>query len=270
MSIDPQVFARTAGLFAQKRRMLAPDVVEGFAREIVARVAEVVTARGRFDGSRIDPDSVVAFCDLLLDPDQPRRALAFIAARRAEGMTMPEVYLGYIGGAARLLGERWERDEFTPLDVTIGAGTLYALMRALHATAEIRPSLDHRRAALFATVPGEHHGIGITAAAHIFREAGWDIDLQLGLDQAALVERAARTRPTIIGLSLSTRDRLPALAKAVVALRIQVPGAMIGVAPGGDLTGDEVASLLDVDMIFGDALSALAQLDLLVGARDRS
>lgn len=263
-SIDQEVFARTAGLFEHKRRVLPPNALEGFAREVVVRVAEAVAARTTPDKTRISPESVATFCDLLLEPDQSRLALEFVTARRAEGTTTQEVYLGYIGEAARLLGERWENDQLTPLEVTIGAGTLYALMRALRATSIVSQPFDHRRAALFATVPGEQHGIGITVAADMFREAGWDIDLQIGLDHARLVERVRRTLPAIIGLSLSTSERLPELLQAVVALRLAVPDAAVGVAPGGDLTAEDVQRIADVDMVFGDAASAITALDRLV------
>jgi MerR family transcriptional regulator, light-induced transcriptional regulator len=260
-AFDPQVFVQTSRLFAEKRRVLPTEVVESFAKEIVARVADAVASRVRSDTVSIPPERVAAFCDLLLEPDQPRVALEFITARRAEGATLQQVYLGYIGSAARLLGERWNTDQMSPLEVTLGAGTLYALMRALRASSFVTRPYDHRRVALFATVPGEEHGVGITVAADLFRDAGWDIDLQLGRDHDRLVQRVADTQPAIIGLSLSTSERLPELARAAVALRLIVPDATIGVAPGGDLTAAQVRSIVDVDMIFGDAASAIAALE---------
>jgi MerR family transcriptional regulator, light-induced transcriptional regulator len=262
VAIDRKALAQAAQTFAHKRSALPADVVEGFAREIVARVARAVSAR---DGSRVDCDSVTEFCDVLLEPDQPARALAFITARQSDGASMPDIYLGYVGGAARLLGERWDSGDLTPLDVTMAAGTLYALMRALRVTPTGGRPPDPRRSALFATVPGEHHGIGITVAANIFRAAGWDIDLQLGLDRAALVDRASRTRPTILGLSLSTADRLPELLGAVVALRLALPDAILGVATGGaGLVENDLRRIADIDLVFGDAPSSLATLDRLI------
>ena len=269
-SIDPQVFARTARLFEEQRRVLPPTVLEGFARQVVSRVAEAATARTAADRSRISPEQVALFCDLLLVPDQPQVALDFITARRAEGATTEDVYLGYVGSAACLLGERWEEDLLTPLQVTIGAGTLYALMRAMRTSTLVNHAPDHRRAALFATVPGEKHGIGITVAADMFRMAGWDIDLQIGMDHAQLIDRARQTQPTIIGLSLSTGERLAEMLKAILTLRLLLPAARIGVAPGGDLTRDDVQRIADVDIIFGDAASAIGLLDDMIAADKRA
>lgn len=260
--VDPQVYTRTAALFALKRSTLSPQAVEGLAREIVSRVARAASARAQPGDYPICAASVAQFCDLLLEPDQPAVTLTFIEARRAEGATMQDVFLGYIGEAARLLGTRWEAGTLTPFEVTLGAGNLYGLMRALRARRGLTAhDVDDRRAALFATVPGEQHGIGITVAADMFREAGWDIDLQLGLDQEALVARVEHKAPQIVGLTLSTRSRLPDLLRLVVAMRIMAPDTLIGVAPAGELTADDLRDIADVDLLFRDAASALADLE---------
>lgn len=235
--IDPQALGHTLRLFDETRRVLPQGLLAGLTREVVARLAESAAARLEAARPRIGPDEVAAFCDLLLRPDQGQAALAFLAARRAEGTTPTEVYLGYIAAAARLLGTRWESDQLTPLQVTIGAGTLYALMRALRGAMVADRAPEPRRAALFATAPGERHGIGITVAADLFRQAGWEIDPQLGFDLEGLLDHAGQSQPEVIGLSLSTRARLPELVRAVLGLRLAVPGAMIGVAPGGNLGG---------------------------------
>ena len=264
--LDTEVFSRASALFDSKLKVLPQHLVEGFARQIVARMASAPALIAQIDETGIHTADVEAFCDLLLSGTQGEAALDFIRARRAEGVTQRGIYLGYVTEAARLLGERFENDELTPLDVTMAAGNLYALLRALQG----RPqrAADQRRAALFATVPGEEHGLGITVAAHLFREAGWDIDLQIGLGEAALIERVERMQPKVIGLSLSTRHRLPDLLHLLMTLRIIAPRAVIGVAPGGDLRAAELQGLADVDLLFGDAASALGDLNALfdVGA----
>lgn len=262
--VDPRILTRTVRLFDRKRRLLPPDAVESLAREVVVRMADAVTARTRPGTSKIDPVRVDAFCDLLLKPDPLGAALDFIAARRSEGASTQDIYLGYIGEAALLLGRRWERDEVTPLQVTLAAGNLYALMRALRTAAQTDAAPDHRRYALFATVPGEQHGLGPTVAADLFRAAGWDIDLHLGLDHEGLVACARECAPGIIGLSLSTRQRVPEMVRAVLALRMVLPDAFIGVAPGGDLLPEDILGIADVDMVFGSVPAAIEALERLV------
>lgn len=155
------------------------------------------------------------------------------------------------------------------LEVTTGTGHLYALMRALRAEGySPRPSLGGRRSALFATVPGEDHGVGITMAADLFREMGWEIDLQTDTDHDQLVAQAGGTRPHIIGLSLSTEDRLDPLVRLVVALRLVTPRAIIGVAPPSAMDAQRLHDLVDIDLVLSDAPSACRELDRLMRLRE--
>lgn len=260
--IDTQIFSRTAQLFSAKVRAFPPDTVKILAKDIVTHL-------GRADAAdvELDPASVAEFCTTLLGHDA-KAALSFIADRRAEGCDLDTIYVGYIAAAARELGQRWEDDRLSLFDVTIGTGQLYALMRALRA--ENKPfdsDFDVQRYALFATVPGEDHAIGITIAADLFRAEGWEIDLQTGTDHASLVAQAEYSRPRVIGLSLTTERRLDALVRLVVAMRLVLPRSIIGVATGGTLDADRVASLVDVDLQFFDVRSGREELDRMLHAR---
>lgn len=183
-------------------------------------------------------------------------------------MSLPGVYLGYTAAGARRLGERWDRDELCFLQVICGTGHLYALMRALRSEISFAHcKFDNRRVALFATVPGEDHGIGITVAADLFREAGWEIDLETGTEHDELVSHMERTHPHIIGLSLSTEQRLDALVGLVVAVCLLVPDAIIGVAPSSSVDSELLHDLADIDLVFSDAPSAFRELGRLIGLR---
>lgn len=267
-SIDAEIFVRTASRFALKRDAFAPDAVEALAGDIVRRLSRAALQVPRFEDPQIDADSIAAFCEALVRPD-PGAALDFIRERREAGLTRQGVYLGYIGAAARRLGEEWDTGRRSFVEVTIGTGHLYALMRALRAEGPPGGSgHDARRHALFATVPGETHGIGVTVAADLFREAGWEIDLQLGKDHDSLVARVESSQPTIIGLSLSTDHRLPDLVRLVVALRMVVPHAIIGVAPSAELDDAQITEIVDIDLLFHDARTACADLDRLIRLRN--
>ncbi len=264
---DPEAFVQTASLFESKRRGFPPDAIEALAGDIVRRLVRTQAGQPGFEARDISDESIAAFCDALVQPE-PDAALEFILARRGEGVTRQGVYLGYIAAAARRLGAGWDENRLSFVEVTYGTGHLYALMRALRAE---RPSafvpLDSRRHALFATVPGEDHGIGITMAADLFRDAGWEIDLQTDTDHDALLTHVEATRPQIIGLSLSSDRRLDELVRLVVGMRISVPEAIIGVAPGGDLEGERILRLVDIDLVFDDARSACTDLARLVELR---
>jgi len=267
-AFDAEIFSRTATLFATKRESFAPDAVEVLANDIVRRLASIRTRDPTFETPEISDDSIDAFCDTLIQPS-PAAALRFIEDRRAEGVTRQGVYLGYITAGARSLGRGWDENRFSFLEVTYGTGHLYALMRALRAEPwSARPAFDGRRCALFATVPGEEHGLGITVAADLFREAGWDIDLRIDTDHDDLLAHVEDTQPHIIGLSLSTEQRLDALVRLVVAMRITMPSAIIGVAPATNVDAARLHDLVDIDLVFDDAPSACRELERLIRLRD--
>jgi methanogenic corrinoid protein MtbC1 len=267
VAFDLDTFVRTASLFETKRRGFAPEAIETLASDIVRRLAATQATQPVFETSEISDESVAAFCDALVKPD-PDAALAFIEARRAEGVARQDVYFGYIAVAARRLGEGWEENRLSFVDVTYGTGHLYALMRALRAErSSASAPTDTRKHALFATVPGEEHGIGITIAADIFRDEGWEIDLKTDSDHDALLAYVEATRPPIVGLSLSSNRRLDALGRLVVAMRISVPEAIIGVAPGNTLDEERLRQVVDIDLVFGDARKACADLVRLVELR---
>jgi len=265
---DAEILSRTTSLFATKRDAFGSDAVELLVSDIVRRLASAKPRDPSFETPEISDGSIDAFCETLIQPN-PAAALQFIEDRRTEGVTRQGVYLGYIVAAARSLGQGWDEDRFSFLEVTYGTGHLYALMRALRAeTSSARPAFDGRRCALFATVPGEEHGIGITVAADLFREAGWEIDLRTGTDHDALVTHVEDTQPHIIGLSLSTEQRLDALVRLVVAMRIAMPSAIIGVAPATNVDAARLHDLVDIDLVFDDAPSACRELERLIRLRD--
>ena len=264
---DPALYTRTASLFALKRSTFAPKAVEALASDVLMRLATYASAKDELAAPEITPESVDAFCTALIQP-QPDAAQQFIEARRAEGVTRKGVYFGYIGAAASKLGEKWENDELSFMAVTLATGHLYALMRALRAERAIDfRAFDAQRTALFATVPGEDHGIGVTIAADHFRERGWQIDLKIGTEFDSLVSHAEQTHPRVIGLSLSTEDRLDTLAHLVVALRLVAPEAVIGVAPAGGLVSARIGALADVDIVFTRAETASDELAGIVAQR---
>ena len=265
--LDTEVFARSTSIFSIKRSVLAPEAVQALAGDIVRRLAQSAARFPDFDIPPLGDEAMAAFCDTLIQPD-PDAALRFIQDRRSEGTTRPGVYLGYISGGARCLGQRWERDELSFLQVTCGTGHLYALMRALRSEIPVaRRKFDSLRVALFATVPGEDHGIGITVAADLFRQEGWEIGLETGTDHEGLIAHIEHTQPHIIGLSLSTEQRLDALVRLVVAIRLVLPDAIIGVAPSTSVDATRLRDLVDIDLVFSDAATSFQELERILRLR---
>ncbi|ATX67143.1 cobalamin B12-binding domain-containing protein [Roseinatronobacter bogoriensis] len=262
--INPALYTRTQSLFVAKRQKLAPDAVERLAREVVERLAQ---KRDHLNGANspqptnaTNPELVATFCDILLAPD------ASIALRFLEDQLSPVVaergnLYEYIAAASRQLGERWDTGEVTYLQVTLAVGKLYALVRSVgaHRDAEyVDPNPSKN--AVFANVPGEQHTLGVSVAAEVFRDVGWEISLQLNRSHDELIEYIIANRPTVIGLSLSSPVGLDPLVRLVIAIRLALPNIIIAVAGGEDTDEALLKALVDLDLVITNAEQAQTAL----------
>jgi MerR family transcriptional regulator, light-induced transcriptional regulator len=243
-----------------KKAALPDEVVKGLAQEVVQRL---VTRMHPYRDPEAQPtqSEIDEFCDALLASDA---ALAPELIRRARrvGVPLETVYLGTLAGAARTLGERWERDEVSFLTLTVAAGRMFGIMRELRfeiSSARTAQTLD--RVALFATVPGETHTLGITMAADLFRDHGWRIDLKTGLDHDALLTAIEDKPYAIIGLSAGHPNMIGDLTRMVLALRITHPLAHILVSGQIVQQMPQLNALIRADSVIGNALDAMKVLE---------
>ena len=243
-----------------KKAALPDEVVKGLAQEVVHRL---VTRLHPYRNPDAQPtqSEIDEFCDALLASDSSLAPELIRRARRV-GVPLETVYLGTLAGAARTLGERWDRDEVSFLTLTVAAGRMFAIMRELRfeiSSAQISAPLD--RTALFATVPGETHTLGITMAADLFRDKGWRIDLKTGLDHDALMSAIDEKPYAIIGLSAGLPSMLGDLTRVMVAIRIMHPGAYVLVSGQIVQNVPNLNSLIRADSVIGNALDAMRVLD---------
>lgn len=259
--LDPSLVERSVSVFAVKARALDPAALEIVAGDVLRHVAGRAQSVHLSASRAQTDDRLPEFCAALLGP-QHTKPLQFLEERQAEGVSFDALCLDYLGAAAVWLGREWDESRLSFLEVTVAVGRLYALMRALRAPSlPVTHASGAVRRALFATVPGEDHSLGITLAADMFRAEGWDIDLLTGCDHDRIVGETERLRPPVIGLSLSSEDRLATLVRLVVALRIVASSAIVAVAPPAAMDDDAVARVIDTDLLIRNAQDARAALD---------
>lgn len=264
--IDHAAFVRARDLFVAPSPRLPADAVQALASEVIARMAQgradtVLAAadpRGWPDfGDRIDR---LAHALLALDDGE---ATEIVMEAHAAGAGVEALYLGLLAGAARLLGEWWEDDRVGSVEVVIGAGRIYAITRGLRRLFGPGPQRGAEYSALFATVPGETHQLGVAMAADLLTIHGWQIVLRSGLDHDALVAQSAAGRYPIIGLSASSVRMLFPLARLIVALRLSNPGVWVLVSGPVVELEPEVVNLVDADA----AAAGFAEAERLLEAR---
>jgi MerR family transcriptional regulator, light-induced transcriptional regulator len=233
--------------FMERRgEQLSATALRVLAREVILRVCRtespVLPASVRPSTSEVE-----ALCDALLSHDDTAGS-DLVRAARLGGMPADVLYHGYICDAARRLGQRWDRDEATAAEVILGAGRIYGILRELRAVFLAEHLVAPPGAeAVFASVPGDVHGIGVTIAADTLRRKGWEVTLLLGLGHSALVERIAEKKPKMVCLSLSQTSMTFGLARLIVALRVRCPQVWV-LAGGPVVSADpEVARIVDAD-----------------------
>lgn len=229
------------------------------AREVILRLTQaepIAPVRGDLPCRA----EIEFLCDTLLSQDETAAA-DLVRDARLGGMSADTLYHVYIAGAVRQFGDRWERDEATAAQVILGAGRIYTILRDLREVFLADHLISPPGAeAVFATVPGEVHGLGVTIAADTLRRKGWDIALRLGLGHDKLVEEIAALRPTMVGLSASLPSHILPTARLIVALRVRCPQVWILVG-GGLVAGDpEVSQAVDADAGALDIEDGVAKL----------
>lgn len=179
-------------------------------------------------------------------------AQRIIADALAVGWEMPALYSEIIGPAMAAIGGLWETGRIGVSGEHLASGiTKNILARLAFQAAPIAASSGRR--VLLATTPDDHHTIGLQMAADVFDAAGWHTSvLDADLPVEAIIERARGVRPELIALAVTLPGAVPALRRAVTALRDALPNLplLIGgpVAPA-DLDGPGVRVVSRADQI---------------------
>jgi methanogenic corrinoid protein MtbC1 len=245
--------------------------VRSLADEVVVRLAGKMRSSQGQALAQIEVD-IHAFTAALLS-DTPDDAHEMIRQERREGVPIETIYLHTLAGSAKLMGKMWEEDRLSFLSMTVAVGHIFSIMRGLRYEIPLaqRARVERHRA-LFISVPGETHTIGITMAADLLRNKGWDISLKTGRSHDDLVSAIQGEYHELIGISASQPTSIGPLTRLVVALRFVQPHAHIVI--GGQIVSHlpELNSLIAADAVIDDGDDVEALLDSLseLPPRDRA
>jgi hypothetical protein len=240
------------------------EVLRRVAQEALMRVARTPGMR-QPPTPQPEPEEVAALCSSLLAPD-------FGASRRhverllKDGHSKTAITLGHMTEAARALGEMWERDELPFYQVGQSVGRLQRLLRLLRTEAGPRHS-DPTRRALFATMCGETHTLGVIVAADCLRQKGWQIDLSLGEWRDGLLADLIEHDYPVLGISIGSlrslrglAGLLPDIRRAAPATRVLLSGPLLTAFP-------DAVHRLGAEACAGDIATAFEALERLSQAR---
>lgn len=263
-NFDRSEYKRADEHFRLAGESLPREAVNDLAREVVRRLAFKMPRTVRKEDLP-NQSEIELLCSALMSPDD-HAAERFILAARRDGVAHDVIYLGYVAGAARHLGEMWDDDRVSFLDVTLACGKLYRIIRGLRHV--IAPGILHGKdeaPALFALVPGETHTLGIEIATDVFRREGWDIDMMVGLDHDTLVDQADRRAYRAIVLVANSDKMIEPMMRLVLALRISHPLAHLVVAGNIQNHHPDITDLVGADAVIKDIETAVDKLRHVIG-----
>ncbi|MGY9047255.1 hypothetical protein P775_03285 [Puniceibacterium antarcticum] len=234
------------------------------AQEALRRVAARSTlVQSRPEIPEPDPATLTGLCDTLVGPNFEAAEDVVIALLR-QGVTLESIYHDYLGRAAAQLGEMWDEDRLSFVDVTRGVSRIIVLMRTLRDRADL-PRITHAAPILLAAVPGETHALGVTMARDLLRDRGWDVNLLLGLDHDALVEKISKADARLLGLSCSGAATASALARVILAVRMVRPTLPILVSGQFAVTHTDLLAAIAPDSVVTTIDEAVSEIERLTG-----
>lgn len=178
------------------RQTPPPDESGGELHRLVARLLDAVT---RFRGDECD--EILGLAATLLDPE----------------VLVNQV----VAPAMRAVGERWHRGQMCTAQERLLSASARRTLASLIATARRRASGP---VLVLATLPGEHHDIGLMATALLAAAEGLDC-IYLGPDipVADLVAAAGATGARAVGLSCASGTREIDLEASIRQLCRELP-----------------------------------------------
>jgi methanogenic corrinoid protein MtbC1 len=201
---------------------------------------------------------------LSVDEDPNAVCLAIQQLQR-QGIGPEAIQFDWLAGAAHELGRRWDEDECTFADVTVGMVRLQCAMRHLYQpmpSGQTGGSGQATPRILLLLAPGEQHGFGLTLVAEAFRRAAWDVTCLQDARALSPTDCVAQTAFDVVGLSVGSTPRMKGLRELCEALRRKSCRPGMGVMLGGPFFATQTHPVhpqdWGVDAVLADGRQAVA------------
>ncbi len=140
--------------------------------------------------------------------------------------------------AARSLGDMWNEDICSEVDLTIGLCRLQSAARLLASdTVSVFAGKADQPAVLIVPEPGEMHSLGASLDGKMLENAGWSPQCEFPVDDRALEEMVSGTWFDVLDVSLSVALRqeswLPRLKESIAQARRASKNPALVVVVGG-------------------------------------
>ena len=194
---------------------------------------------------------------------------ALVERLRSSGLNPENLLVDLVAPAARLLGQSWDEDRLDFTSVTSGLMLMHEVVHAFGYEIQDGPteSGDIRRVML-ASAPGSQHLLGLSIISEFFRNAGWQVVLEISTSGAELARAVSREWFDLVGVSVALDSQLADLPELVNRLRLASRNPLVPVMLGGPifLLRDLDAQQFGAQAICVDARESLKIAQSLMGS----
>lgn len=213
--------------------------------------------------ARVDGAELVKFTGLVLAHDL-QAAITWMERLVAGGAGLADICLSVLAPAARRLGEMWNDDLCSFVDVTAGLGTLHTIMYRLREICELPlPIRDMSRRILFVSLAGNQHTFGLQMVTEVFRHSGWDVSVEAAVTEADLPQIVRGNWFAIAGLSIARDTQTRNLGQTIRGIRGASCNKTIGIMVGGPVFAGQpdLARRVGADVEASDAKQAVLRAE---------
>jgi methanogenic corrinoid protein MtbC1 len=255
--IVPQlVLGDKSALLASRRKPVAPDDADVRSEPAVpdAQPAHPTQAdRDRFEVIVLYSDTFDCF--------------SFVSALREQGVSLPDIYLGLFQPVAEHLGQRWDEDSLSFVEVTRAIGQMETMVRTLGSNDKGHHPIDAAHRILLASPRHEQHALGMLIVSQLFQMEGWGVEGGSQLVAGEELQDMVRDEWFgVVGLTASSEEGARRLKSVIDELRKISMNESISVIVGGHafVGHPGLSEEIGADDMAFDALDAVAKAERLL------
>jgi methanogenic corrinoid protein MtbC1 len=205
----------------------------------------------------------------LIELDE-KRTLQLARELMANGETVPPSILGACQNALRVVGERYERQEYY-LSALIMAGEIFRrVLELVEPAVEPAPGGRSLGTVVLGTVAGDIHDIGKNMFGTSLRAYGFTVvDLGVDVSPQRFLEEVGQHRPDVVGLSGLIIRAFESMKTTVALLKDNEPelGYRPPIMVGGAIIDSRICQYCGADSWSADAIEGVRICERLVALR---
>ncbi|HIJ62019.1 MAG TPA: cobalamin B12-binding domain-containing protein [Rhodospirillaceae bacterium] len=220
----------------------------------------------------IDRTQCEALVELVLSDEPVSKLIDQIQTLVTRGSSLYAIYLNLLAPVARRLGELWEEDNITFIDITIAVSRLHLVIRNISRNnAEHNIQSSEASSIYLVPAPGEQHTFGLLMVEEFFYLAGWHVLSNHNATEEIILKTLAEQHLDIIGFSVNSSEHVDPLLDLIRKLDKISVNPRIAVLLGGGLflAQPDYANKFKGATVVRDGVSAVDIAEALMSAGSR-